>query len=214
MSNDSHRPSNRKQEEPYNEYQSFAFHPYNVMLILTLFGITALFLAFSIAFIYTRVQSDLPPIRLPILFLFNTLILLASSATMVWAKRAYKADETLNYQRALIATIALSVIFMIMQGVAWYQLFSNQIFINSDNSAGYLYVISALHFAHVVAGLPFLGVFLWTARKRMKEPVSVLVYFSDPEKRLKLRLLTIYWHFLDALWIYLVLFFYLNYFIR
>ena len=48
----------------------------------------------------------------------------------------------------------------------------------------------------------------------MKEPVSVLVYFSDPEKRLKLRLLTIYWHFLDGLWIYLVLFFWVNYLFR
>ena len=184
------------------------------MLILTLFGITALFLAFSFAFVYTRIQSGLPPIRLPNLFFFNTLILLGSSATMVWAKRAYHNDQTLLYQRALLATMILSVFFMAMQALAWYQLFSNQVYIYSDNSAGYLYLISGLHFAHVIAGLPFLGVFLWTARKRMKEPVSVLVYFSDPEKRLKLRLLTIYWHFLDGLWIYLVLFFLVNYLVR
>jgi cytochrome c oxidase subunit 3 len=202
-------------EGTYSEYQNnFAFHPYNVMMILVLLGVTALFLAFSVAFVYTRVQSDLPPMRLPILFLFNTIILLGSSATMVWAKRAYKADDTLNYQRALLTTMILSFFFMIMQGIAWYQLFANEIYIHTDNTAGYLYVISAMHFAHVIAGLPFLGIFLWTAKKRMKEPVSVLVYFSDPEKRLKLRLLTIYWHFLDALWIYLVIFFYLNYFIR
>ncbi|MCG8330127.1 MAG: cytochrome c oxidase subunit 3 [Chitinophagales bacterium] len=203
-----------KRDKHYNEYQSFAFHPYNVMLILTLFGITTLFLAFSFAFVYTRIQSDLPPIRLPNLFFFNTLILLGSSATMIWAKRAYHNDQTLLYQRALLATMILSVFFMAMQAVAWYQLFSNQVYIYSDNSAGYLYLISGLHFAHVIAGLPFLGVFLWTARKRMKEPVSVLVYFSDPEKRLKLRLLTIYWHFLDGLWIYLVLFFLVNYLVR
>ncbi len=201
-------------EEGYNEYGNFAFHPYNVLLILSLLGITAMFLAFTAAFVYTRVQSDLPPIKLPGIFIFNTLVLLASSGAMVWAKRCYKSDDTENYQRALIATMAISFLFMILQGVGWYQLFSNQIYIHSDNSAGYLYVISALHFAHVIAGLPFLGLFLWTARKRMKEPVSVLVYFSDPEKRLKLRLLTIYWHFLDALWIYLVIFFYLNYLLR
>lgn len=204
----------QEQEEGYSEYQSFAFHPYNVLLILGLLGITAMFLAFSAAFMYTRVQSNLPPIKLPGIFLFNTLILLGSSATMVWAKRSYKRDHTDNYQRALLATMLLSLVFMILQAVGWSQLFSNQIYIHSDNSAGYLYVISGLHFAHVIAGLPFLGLFLWVARKRMKEPVSVLVYFSDPEKRLKLRLLTIYWHFLDGLWIYLVFFFYLNYLMR
>ncbi len=197
-----------------SEYDSFAFHPYNVLLTLVLFGIAALFLAFTIAFIYTRVQNGLPPLKLPNIFFFNTLILLGSSATMIWARRSYRADKTRNYQYALAATILLSVLFMALQLMGWWQLFANQVYIHTDNSAGYLYVISGLHFAHVIAGLPFLGIFLWTARKRMKEPVSVLVYFSDPEKRLKLRLLTVYWHFLDGLWIYLVVFFYINYLIR
>jgi cytochrome c oxidase subunit 3 len=201
-------------DQHYNEYDNYAFHPHNVLLFLILLGITALFLSMSAAFIYTRVQSDLPPIKLPSIFIFNTLILLGSSARMMWAKRAYQSDNTQAYQRALILTIVLSLFFMVMQFVGWRQLFAQNIFINSDNSASYLYVISALHFVHVIAGLPFLGLFLWTARKRMKEPVSVLVYFSDPEKRLKLRLLTIYWHFLDALWIYLVLFFWLNYLLK
>lgn len=202
------------QENDYNEYDNFAFHPHNVMLILGLFGITALFLAFSASFIYTRVQSDLPPIKMPPLFLFNTLILLGSSATMVWAKRSYKADQTQRYQLALWSTIGLSLLFLVMQFFAWGQLLQQNIFLTTDNSAAYLYLISGLHFAHVIAGLPFLAVFLYTARKRMREPVSVLIYFSDPEKRLKLRLLTIYWHFLDGLWIYLVLFFWLNYLIQ
>lgn len=213
----SETPQYKRQDEQsggYNEYQSFAFHPYNVLLVLGLLGITAMFLAFTAAFVYTRIQSDLPPIKLPSIFLFNTLVLLGSSAAMVWAKRCYKKDQTANYQRALIATMVLSFVFMGLQAIGWSQLFNNQIYIHSDNSAGYLYVISGLHFAHVIAGLPFLGLFLWAARKRMKEPVSVLVYFSDPEKKLKLRLLTIYWHFLDALWIYLVIFFYLNYLLR
>ena len=201
-------------EQTYNEYDNFAFHPNNVILVLVLFGITVLFLAFSVSFIYTRVQAELPPIKLPAIFLFNTIILLGSSATMMWAKRSYLQDNTQNYQNALWATIGLSLVFLVMQIIGWYQLFSQEIYIHTDNSAGYLYVISGLHFAHVIAGLPFLGVFLWVARKRMKEPVSVLVYFSDPEKRLKLRLLTMYWHFLDALWIYLVLFFWVNYLIQ
>gem|GEM_PF-52786 len=203
-----------REEEAYKEYSNFAFHPYNVLLFLVLFSITALFLAFSVAFIYTRMQSDLPPVQLPPIFLFNTLILIGSSGTLIWAKRSFKADNTRQYQQALLATMILSVLFLIVQFIGWRQLFTQEIFIHTDNSASYLYVISGLHFAHVIAGLPFLGVFLWQAYKRMKEPVSVLVYFSDPEKRLKLRLLTIYWHFIDGLWIYLVLFFWINNLLR
>ena len=145
----------------YNEYETFAFHPYNVLLILVLFGIAALFLAFSASFIYSRIQNGLPPIKLPLLFFINTVILLGTSATMVWAKKSYKADDTKAYQNALKATIALSIIFMIAQFFAWKQLIDQEIYINSDNSAGYLYLISGMQFLHVIAGLPFLGAFLW-----------------------------------------------------
>lgn len=206
--------SNTENQGEFNEYDSFAFHPYNVMLALVLFGLTTLFLSLSFAFIYSRVQSDLPPIKLPDIFMVNTLILLASSFTMIRAKKAYRQDETAKYKRLLLVTILLSVLFLIAQIIGWRALFQQDILINSGNSASYLYVISALHFAHVIFGIPFLSTFLWRAHKYMKEPVSVLVYFSDPAKLLRLRLLTIYWHFLDGLWIYLVLFFWVNYLVR
>ena len=129
---------------------------------------------------------------------------------MRWAKQCYLNDNTEKYQLALISTIVLTLIFMVCQYFGWRDLFNQELFIDTNNSTSYLYLISGMHFAHVIAGLPFLVLFLITARRKMKEPVSVLVYFSDPLKRLKLRLLTMYWHFLDILWIYLVLFFFVN----
>jgi len=194
-----------------NEYQSFAFHPSNIILTLTLFSMTALFLAFSVAYMYTRIEMNIPPIKLPAIFILNTIILLGSSATMMRAKKAYLRDDTDGYINALIFTLVLSVLFLIAQFIGWVQLFQNSIPINHNTTASYLYVISGMHFLHVIGGIPFLIYFIYVAKKHMKEPVSVLVYFSDPAKRLRLRLLTIYWHFIDALWIYLVLFFWLNY---
>lgn len=205
------REAQTDEYEGINEYQSFAFHPYNILLSLFLFSATALFLSLTAAFIYSRVQSDQPPVALPSIFLFNTLILVASSGTLILSKRAYLADNTDKYKQALWLTLGLSVVFLIAQIAGWAQLISRDIAVNSGTSASYLYLISALHFAHVIGGIPFLGVFLFRAYKRMRDPVSVLVYFSDPDKRLRLRLLTIYWHFLDGMWIYLVLFFWLNY---
>jgi cytochrome c oxidase subunit 3 len=97
-----------------------------------------------------------------------------------------------------------------MQGVAWWWLLKNNISLGTSTTTGFLYVISFVHLAHVLAGLPFLFNFYRAAQKNMVDPVTVLVYFSDPGKRLSLRLLTVYWHFLDGLWIYLVLFFAIN----
>jgi cytochrome c oxidase subunit 3 len=193
-----------------NQEDTFVFHPKNILLFLTLAGLTMLFLSLSFAYVYTRSLSKLPPLQLPWLFYVNTLVLLGSSYTLWQSKKAYLEDRTDKYQLTLYVTIILSIIFLILQGIAWYSLFSRQITIQSDNTAGYLYVISGLHFLHVVAGLPFLIYFSIQAKKYMIEPVSVLVYFSDPHKRLNLRLISIYWHFLDILWIYLMVFFVLN----
>lgn len=199
-----------------NEYdQNFMFHPWNVMLVLTLIGISFLFTALMAAFIYTRVTAEADPIPVPWLFGFNTLILLAGSYTMKKAKAAYLADDTTGYQKSLKHTLILTVLFLLLQFLAWWLLFRDDIFLDpSDNGANYLYLLSILHFAHVIVGIPFLALFLRAARQQMKEPITVLVYFSDPEKRLKLRLLTMYWHFLDALWIVLVIFLFVNYLIR
>jgi len=188
----------------------FLFHPKNVMLFILLFGLAFLFLALTMAYVYIRVTNDVPPVKVPILFVFNTAILLASSWTMVRSKRCYLADDTLGYQQNLRISIWLSVLFTLMQGVAWWWLFQQNIHLGSSTTTGFLYVISFVHLAHVLAGLPFLVQFYNAAKKHMVDPVTVLVYFSDPEKRLSLRLLTLYWHFLDGLWIYLVLFFAVN----
>ena len=202
-----------EEKKSYSEYDNFTFHPYNVMLFLILMAITALFLSVAIAFIFIRLESGAGGIKIPLLFGFNTLILLASSYAMEQAKKNYKQDDTERYQKSLNYTIWLSLFFLVMQSIAWFQLFSQNVFFSTDNSASFLYVLSALHFAHVIAGLPFLYLFLRSAKREMNEPVTMLVYFSDPEKRLRLRLLSIYWHFLDGLWIFLVLFLLGNYLI-
>ena len=158
-----------------------------------------------------RITIDVPPVQLLWIFLLNTAILLGSSYTMIRAKKCFLLDNTVGYQPNLRVTIGLSLLFMVMQGVAWLWLFKiNSVGLGTSTTAGFLYVLSIAHLAHVVAGLPFLIAFYRAAIKHMVDPVTVLVYFSDPEKRLKLRLLSIYWHFLDLLWIYLVLFLGIN----
>jgi cytochrome c oxidase subunit 3 len=191
----------------------FLFHPKNVMLFLLLAGLSFLFLALTVSYIYIRVTNDVPPVKLPLLFLFNTVILLGSSRTMMLARKAYIEDDTLKYQHYLLRTMQLSLVFTLSQCVAWWLLLNDNILLSSSTTTAFLYVISFTHLAHVLVGLPFLYLFYRAAKKYMIDPVTVLVYFSDPEKRLKLRILTIYWHFLDLLWIYLVLFFGINMFV-
>jgi len=186
-------------------------HPSYIVMTLVLAGVSALFLGFSASYLYNRFTVGLEPIAVPILFYVNTLILIGSSYTLIQAKKSYLADNTENYKTYLWITMGLTILFLVAQIVAWNQMLAQNISLTSGNMAAYLYLISAIHLAHVIAGIPFLGYFIYNAIKKMVSPVSVLVYFSDEDKKRGLDLLTLYWHFLDGLWIYLVLFFLVNY---
>ena len=193
--------------------EDYFIHPHSIFITLILGGISACFLGLSVSFIYSRVQGQIPPVSLPSLFYFNSLLLMASSYFLIKAKRAYKSDSIAPFKQALLITLILTILFLFLQIIAWWQLFYGSVPVDHSTTASYLYVISGLHFVHVIAGIPFLATFLYTANKNLSEPVSVLIYFSDIDKRRRLNLLTIYWHFLDALWIYLVIFFAINYWI-
>ncbi len=197
-----------------SDYKNLYFHPYKVFLFLLLAGITAMFLGLTAAYGYSRWSSENPPVIIPNIFIFNTLLLAASSLVLHYANICYKRDNTIGYQRALGIAIVLTLIFLFAQYFGWSQMIRSNLWLTDHRgpSVAYLYLLSGLHFVHVLAGIPFLILFLRSAIYRMKEPVSVLVYFSDPEKKLKLRLLTVYWHFLDGLWIYLILFFWIHQF--
>ena len=194
--------------------RDYLIHPQFIVLYLLLASLSFLFLGFSLAYLYNRVQNGLPPIELPSLFYFNTLILIGTSYLLKMTKQSYLDDKTEKYQKLLWSILILTLLFLALQVLAWLQLQANNVSFTGSNMATYLYVVSGLHFAHVVGGLPFLAYFIYVAYKRMKEPVSVLIYFSDPDKKRGLDLLTIYWKFLDYLWIYLVLFFLINYLIK
>lgn len=194
--------------------RDYLIHPKQIVIILVITAVTVLFFAFSASYLYNRIQMGIPPVQLPPLFYFNSLILLASSYTLIKAKKAYIDDETLKYKWLIGATIVISLVFLIFQILAWQQMTKMNIFVDAANTGSYMYLISATHFIHVIAGLPFLIIFFVNAMRRMQSPVSVLVYFSDPDKKRDLQLLTTYWHYIDVLWIYLVLFFLINYWIQ
>jgi cytochrome c oxidase subunit III len=193
-----------------NRHREYIIHPLYILITLVLGSITSLFLGFTVAYVYSRIQNGQSPVAIPVLFYFNTIILLATSYIWILIKKAYEEDQTHRYKLLLASTLGLSILFLFAQIVAWNQLLEMNITLTSSNLASYLYVISAIHFLHVIGGIPFLIFFIKDAQKRLVEPHSVLVYLSDPDKKRRIEVLSIYWHFLDALWIYLILFFFVN----
>jgi cytochrome c oxidase subunit 3 len=193
--------------------RKYLIHPHYIIITLVIAGISSLFLGFTGAYIYNRVQQGVAPVNIPSLFYFNTILIICSSITLIYAKKMYENDDTRMFKTALWVTLILTTTFLMMQLQAWSQLKAANIGLTSSTLASYMYLISGLHFAHLVAGIPFLMYFIYVAQRRMVDPVTVLVYFSDPDKKRELNILNIYWHFLDGLWIYLIAFFLINYMI-
>ena len=187
----------------------YSIHPSSIILILVLLGITALFGALSFAYMYTRIDRGMSGIKLPWIFIISSFILFASSVFIHLCRKAFTSRD----EKRMIFYGALSlvtvVLFLILQGAGWNHLFTRQITPSSGTAFGYLFAISILHFLHVLAGIPFLVRILWPLYLAYKDGTSSL-YFLDQHHARKLKHTSWYWHFIDGIWIYLVIFFLIN----
>ncbi|HWY37332.1 MAG TPA: heme-copper oxidase subunit III [Bacteroidia bacterium] len=139
---------------------------------------------------------------LPALFFISTALIILSSFTMVWAQKAIKTDDYRSSQTGVLLTFLLGIGFAVCQVMAWKTLFASGIVFSgkhSNVSGSILYVITFMHFLHILAGLTALSVSLFKVTKKR--------YSS--QNYLGLSLTAIFWHFLDTLWVILFLFLYL-----
>ena len=140
--------------------------------------------------------------NLPALFYVSTAIIIASSGTMYWAQQSAKNNNLSTIKTALLITFLLGLAFCFFQIQAWKALYAEGIVFagrTSNLSGSILYVITAMHFLHIVAGLITL-LTTW---------VNSLKGKYTPQNHLGLSLCGIFWHFLDVLWVILFLFLYL-----
>ena len=70
-------------------------------------------------------------------------------------------------------------------------------------SGTYVYLISALHVAHLLGGMLFLLALLVRTVRASGDAVRGLVFIRNPYRRLQLRMLSLFWHCIDALWLVL-----------
>ncbi|WP_022823003.1 cytochrome c oxidase subunit 3 [Hymenobacter norwichensis] len=179
--------------------------PLLMMLYLGMVGIGVLFLGLVVAFAYTRYHEDLPRglHPFPKFFSISTIVLLISSYVLAQGQRLYRADDVLNLSRCLGATLLLGCIFAGLQVLGWRELMIQNVFMDGADTGKYIYMISALHVAHLLGGMLFLLALLLRTIHASRDAVRTLVFIRNPYRRLQLRLLSRFWHFVDALWVIL-----------
>jgi cytochrome c oxidase subunit 3 len=140
--------------------------------------------------------------QLPYLLYLNTLVLLASSGTLEWSRRRITAGSAgvatlgprLEGLSGVYLTLGLGLLFVAGQVVAWRQLAAQGLFLATAPSSAFFYVFTALHGLHVLGGLAALAYVLQRLRRAAGEV-----------PRAALGAAALYWHFMGALWLYLLI---------
>lgn len=168
------------------------------LLWLGIASMAMIFAALTSAFIVREGQKKWFDFELPQIFWYSTAILLISSITVNFAQSSAKKGNFSKATLFLLVTLALGIIFSVMQVVGWGLLADQGIrFVDPNNLSGsFFIVITGTHLAHLFAGLLALVV---TSIKSLTNKYTVHNYLG-------IKLAAIFWHFLDLLWLYLFVF--------
>jgi cytochrome c oxidase subunit 3 len=167
---------------------------------LFIVSIVMLFAAFTSAYLVRKAEGNWVEFKLPDLFYYSTGVLIASSISMHAALIAAKKDQFNALRLSISITFVLGLVFLAMQYYGWAQLVEMNVYFVGNPSGSFVYVFSGLHGLHLISGLVVLLVAL-VAAFRLRINAKALT---------QIKICSTYWHFLDALWVYLFLFLLIN----
>lgn len=173
-------------------------HPHKFTLWVAIGSIIMMFAGLTSAYIVKSNQAGWQSIVMPKTFWYSTATILLSSVMMQIALRAFKQRAMNQYRLLMSVTFLMGVGFVILQWIGFQQLWNSGVqFKGSSGSGQFLYVIAGLHAVHVLGGVIALMImFIKAFFGRTK------LYGSVP-----VEIMATYWHFVDLLWIYLLVFF-------
>lgn len=173
-------------------------HPQKFALWVACVGMIMFFIAFTSAYIVRQSAGNWLEFAMPNLFFYNTVVILLSSVTLHSALNAFKKMKTKQYKVLLGISLVLGITFLVLQYQAWIVLTENGIELTTNPSSSFLFVISGFHAAHALGGV--VAILIAFIRALVK------THKVTPVRKLRLELTTQYWHFVDLLWLYLLIF--------
>ena len=183
---------------------------YRLGMWLALAALTMLFFAMTSAYIVRRgLGADWRAIPMPPVLLLNTALLLASSVTMEKSRRLLKSDRHAA-SRWLSATFLLGLAFLFGQFIAWQNLAAQGLYLSTNAHSSFFYLLTGLHGCHVLGGIFALGYVVagvWRNHGPLLSSASErpALFLPSPASQVRwVEATALYWHFVDGLWLYLL----------
>jgi len=163
-------------------------------------SILMFFMALASAFLVRRGSgSDWIPVHIPAVIWVNTVILLASSLTLELARRRLSNANPSGFRSFWSVTTSLGFLFLLGQLIAWRQLVAQGVFMASNPASSFFYIFTGAHAAHLAGGV---GALLYVAFRKFEKAKISLPTAAE--------IASYYWHFMDALWVFLLALLYLG----
>jgi cytochrome c oxidase subunit 3 len=177
--------------------QQRKIHPHKFTMWVAIGSILMMFAGLTSAFIVKSNQAGWQEVVMPKIFWISTTVILLSSITMQVALRSFKQREMNQYRLLIGITLILGIAFVLLQWTGFQQLWAQRITFKGSGAGQFLYVIFGLHALHVIGGVTALTVMF------IKAFVGKIKLYSS----IPVEVAATYWHFVDILWIYLLIFF-------
>ncbi|PYU01024.1 MAG: cytochrome-c oxidase [Acidobacteria bacterium] len=191
--NDGDRGKNRRDGPP-------SPRRFSTGIAIGMVSILMFFMALASAFLVLHHGSKVwVAVRLPRILWANTGILLGSSFTLERARLRLSRADVAGFRKLWLLTTAMGLLFVAGQLIAWFQLVRQGVFIASNQASSFFYIFTGAHGVHLVGGVAALLFVL--LRDFEKSQISIL---------LAAEITSYYWHFMDALWIFLFALLYLS----
>ncbi|MDG3582575.1 cytochrome c oxidase subunit 3 [Galbibacter pacificus] len=173
-----------------------------MMLWFGMISIAMMFAGLTSAYVVSKSRPDwVSEIEIPVAFVISTVAIVISSITFYLSKKAIEKSDRKAATLLLLTTFVLGLLFVFFQFQGFSQIVDAGYYFTGSESTittSFLYAIVFSHLVHVFAGLLVLVVVIYNHFKEKYKPGQTL----------GLELGAMFWHFLDFLWVYLILFFY------
>ncbi len=184
------------------EQKSRTARSYKLILLFAMVSMTMMFAGLTSAFVVSKSRADwLKDFQLPTAFYWSTLVIIGCSITFYLAKKAIQKDNQKATTIYLLTTLALGILFVILQFTGFGQIVEKGYYFTGQASSittTFLYIVTLVHLLHLAGGLISLLIIIYNHFKQKYNSTQTL----------GIELGAMYWHFLDLLWVYLFLFLY------
>jgi cytochrome c oxidase subunit 3 len=182
------------------EHNARTARSYKLLLLFAIISMIMMFAGLTSAFVVSKSRADwLKDFQLPSAFFLSTAVIIACSVTFHLAKKAIQKDNQKATTALLLTTLALGVLFVVLQFVGFGQIVEEGYFFTGAESSittTFLYIVTVVHLLHLAGGIIALLIIIY---KQLKNKYN-------STQTLGIELGAMYWHFLDLLWVYLFLF--------